>query len=84
MMCEVSLCRVEQLLFGIAHELRPALAIGNPAVLFVDRGHRSSVGTARLRSARPSGAPLCFPGVAPVDHGSQRSQSPVGDTFPKR
>jgi hypothetical protein len=84
MMCEVSLCRIEQLLLGIAHELRPALAIGDPAVLFVDRGHRSSVGTARLRSARPIGTPLCYPGVTPGGHEAERSQSLVGDTFPQR
>jgi hypothetical protein len=39
MMCEVSLRRFEQLVLGVAHELRPALAKGNPTVLFVDWGH---------------------------------------------
>lgn len=38
MMCEVPLCRVEELLFGIATELRPTLAVGDPARLIVDRG----------------------------------------------
>jgi hypothetical protein len=38
-MSEVSLCRVEELLLGIALELRPALAVGNPAVLSFDWGH---------------------------------------------
>ena len=38
MMCEVPLCRVEELLLGIASELRPTLAVGDPAWLIVDRG----------------------------------------------
>jgi hypothetical protein len=47
MMGEVSLCRVEELPPGTATEYRPALAIGNPAVLFVDRVcHSSVVGSA--------------------------------------
>jgi len=43
MMREVGLGRLEQLVLGIPRELRPALAKGNPTVLFVDCGHRSSV-----------------------------------------
>jgi hypothetical protein len=39
MMSEVSLRRVEELLFGVALELRPTLAIGDPVVLPVDWGH---------------------------------------------
>jgi hypothetical protein len=38
-MSEVSLRRVEELLLGIALELRPALAEGDPAVLSIDWGH---------------------------------------------
>jgi hypothetical protein len=42
-MREVSLGRLEQFVLGISRESRPTLAEGNPAVLFVDWGHRSSV-----------------------------------------
>jgi hypothetical protein len=59
MMCEVSLSRVEELLFGTALELRPALAIGGPAVPSVDRGHLSSV-VATL----PDGGPVWTPPLA--------------------
>lgn len=41
MMGEVPLCRLEELMLGIAFELRPALAVCDPYVPFVDRGHRS-------------------------------------------
>lgn len=37
MVCEVLLDRIEELLVGAACELRPALAVGNPPLLFVDR-----------------------------------------------
>lgn len=40
---EVSLGRVEQLLLRPASQLRPTLAEGDPAVLFVDRTHPFSV-----------------------------------------
>jgi hypothetical protein len=43
MMSEVSLCRVEQLLFGIARELRPALTECDPTVSVLDRGHLTLV-----------------------------------------
>ena len=33
-MCEVLLNRIEELLFGSARELRPALAVGDPLVPF--------------------------------------------------
>jgi hypothetical protein len=56
-MSEVSLRRVEELLLGIALELRPALAIGNPSVLSIDRGHLSSVVAAR-RDGVTNWAPL--------------------------
>jgi len=45
-MGEVSLRRVEELLLGIALELRPALAVGDPIVLSVDWGHSSVCGRA--------------------------------------
>jgi len=38
-MGEVSLCRFEELPPTFARELRPALAIGDPAVLFYEPGH---------------------------------------------
>ena len=38
-MCEVLLGRVEKLLLGLPCELRPALAVGDPAGLFADRRH---------------------------------------------
>src|SRR5205085_11623996 len=39
--CEVSLHRIEELLIGLSCESRPALAVGDPPVPFVDRGHMS-------------------------------------------
>ncbi len=45
-MSEVSLCRVEKLLLGIALQLRPTLAKGDPAVLSVDWSHSSVCGRA--------------------------------------
>jgi hypothetical protein len=41
-MREVLLSHVEELLFGITRELRPALAVCDPTWPFVDRGHSSS------------------------------------------
>jgi hypothetical protein len=43
MMSQVSLCRVEELLFRTALQTRPALAKGDSVVLSVDWGHLSSV-----------------------------------------
>ena len=37
--CEVSLHCIEELLIGLSCELRPALAVGDPSVPFVDRSH---------------------------------------------
>ena len=37
--CEVSLHCIEELLIGLSCELRPALAVGDPSMRFVDRGH---------------------------------------------
>jgi hypothetical protein len=42
-MGEVSLSRIEELPHTITRELRPALAPGDPAVLFVDRIHHALV-----------------------------------------
>jgi hypothetical protein len=45
-MSEMSLRRVEELLLGVALQLRPTLAIGDPIVLSVDWGHSSVRGRA--------------------------------------
>ncbi len=37
--CEVSFDRIEELCVRITRELRPALALGNPALAFADRCH---------------------------------------------
>jgi len=79
MMREVSLCRIEQLKLRITHELRPALAIGDPALAFGDRGHGSSVAAALRHSRAPPIASLC---VVPGVHGRARFRLAVGDTFP--
>ena len=42
----VSLRRIEELLFGITLELRPALAVGDPIVLSIEWGHSSLCGRA--------------------------------------
>ena len=75
-MGEVSLCRVEQLLFGVALQLRPTLAIGNPAVLSVDCGHIPSV----IGSAH--GAPewkrrWLLVAVSPGGHGEHNPPNPA-------
>ena len=71
MMSEVSLSRVEQLLLGIACELRPALAVCDPSVSVLDRGHVTLVYLAWLHLVRPAErVGLCDPGV----HGSARSR----------
>jgi hypothetical protein len=38
-MCEMSLERLKELVVGTAGELRPALALSNPPLLFADRCH---------------------------------------------
>jgi hypothetical protein len=43
MMSEVSLNRLEQLLLGLSCELRPALAVGDPAMSVRDPGHLALV-----------------------------------------
>jgi hypothetical protein len=45
-MSEVSLRRIEELLLGVALELRPTLAIGDPMVLPIDWSHSSLCGRA--------------------------------------
>ena len=63
-MCEVTLSRVEQFLLGTAGESRPALAKGDPAIVFGDRGGRSSVFVAWRHYARPhERVVLCAPGL---------------------
>ena len=63
-MCEVPLGRVEELLFGIAGEARPALAMGDPAELFSDCGHGAVVVAAGLHLKRPAeGVEWKCPGV---------------------
>jgi hypothetical protein len=66
-MSEVSLRRVEELLLGVALQLRPTLAIGDPVVLSVDWGHS-------LIRGRALGAPekqrrSVLVAVAPGGHG---------------
>ena len=64
MMCEVPLGRVEELLFGVAGEARPALAMGDPAELFCDCGHGAIVVAVRLLLERPAeGVEWMCPGV---------------------
>jgi len=43
MMSEVSLNRVEQFLLGVSGELRPALAVSDPAMSVRDPGHLALV-----------------------------------------
>lgn len=57
-MGEVSLCRVEELPPTFTRELRPALAIGDPAVLSVWVRHESFV-VALASAAEPSSVRRC-------------------------
>ena len=54
MMSEVSLDRIEQLLFGSACELRPAFAEGNPPVAVRDGGHLALIVAVWLSLVRPT------------------------------
>jgi hypothetical protein len=64
MVSEVSLSRVEELLFGIAREARPALAICNSSVPFGDGGHVPFIAAAWLDLQRPAeGVGWKCPGV---------------------
>ena len=51
-MSEVSLCRIEELLLGPAHELRPALAVRDPAILTLAEGH-FPFGSTRQTAPKP-------------------------------
>lgn len=78
-MSEVSLCRIEERLLGIAHELRPTLAIGDSAGFSVGGVHPVRYG--------PCGGPEwitagCWWSAAPGDRGRKPFQPSVGDTFP--
>ena len=59
-MREVSLGHTEQFLFGVSCELRPALAIGDPTICVLDRGHLSSVCVAWLHLVRPTERVVCL------------------------
>lgn len=62
-MSEVSLRRIEELVLGVALQLRPTLAKGDPAVLSITWGHSSDL---RPGSRRPAkGAPLVTGGRGP-------------------
>jgi hypothetical protein len=79
MMREVSLCRVEQLFLGIAGKLRPALAVSDPSVSVLDRGHVASVcATLLLLRLRPAEhICVCGPGL----HVRQDQASPLSIRF---
>jgi hypothetical protein len=57
-MSEVSLCRIEELLLGSSHELRPTFAVGDPTILSVAEGHMSPVRDAATGAARRGTAVL--------------------------
>ena len=78
-MSEMGLSRIEELPHTIALELRPTLAIGDPAVLFVDR-IRPVLGHLRLRPA----AAWLGPMAAPSWPRPETCQFTVGGTFPER
>ena len=64
MMCDVLLSGIEELFLGASSELRPALAVGDPQMLFFDRGHMSLISAVRFHLARPAeGVGRCDPGV---------------------
>ena len=72
-MCEVSLGRVKELLFGVACKARPALAMGDPAELFCDCGHGAIVVAVLIYLERPAeGVEWMCPGVHCVK-GAQRA-----------
>jgi hypothetical protein len=66
-MGEVSLRRIEQFLLGVALQLRPTLAKGDPAVLSIDCGHIPSVRLGSRRAAKERRWLLMA--VAPGGHG---------------
>jgi hypothetical protein len=76
MMSKVALGRVEQLLLGIARELRPALAECDPTVSVFERGHVTIASVVHL--VRPTErVGLCDPGV----HGRQDFAWPLSIRF---
>jgi hypothetical protein len=76
MMSEMALSRREQVLLGIACELRPALAECDPSVSVLERGHVTVVSVVHL--VRPTErVGLCDPGV----HGRQDFASPLSIRF---
>ena len=75
--CEVSLDRVEELRVGITSELRPALALGDPALAFVDRCHIGHpCPCVRATSLRPADVLL----VTPI-HGEHDAGCPLAIRF---
>jgi hypothetical protein len=61
--------------------LRPAFAVGDPAIAVLDCGHLDLVAATRLHPARPTeSVGVWNPGL----HEGERSFSPVVDTFPER
>ena len=78
MMCEVPLSRFEELLLGVARELRPALAVGDPAVPFRDRGHVALVIAADRHLSAP---PRASDGDAPVSTVGKILASPLSIRF---
>ena len=78
MMREVSLSRFEQLLLGIARELRPALAVRDPSVSVLDRGHLALVATLLLARLRPA-EHIRVRG--PGSHARQQTRCPLSIRF---
>ena len=58
MVCQMCLCRVEELPHTIAGELRPALAVRDPAVLFIDWVRHVLGQYAAGTTVRPAGPAL--------------------------
>jgi hypothetical protein len=72
-MSEVSLCRIEELLLGVALELRPTLAVGDPIVLSIEWGHSSLCGRALGVPEMERRSSLMA--VAPGGHGDENVPS---------
>lgn len=64
-LCEVLLDRIEELLIGVARELRPTLAGGSPSLpVVVDHGQMTWFVAVWLHPLRPAeGVGRCYPGV---------------------
>lgn len=54
MVSEVLLSRGVELVLVVTHELRPALAVGDPPLPFVDSGHLAVVIAVRRHLSRPA------------------------------